>query len=130
MTGFVSPFEGKTYGMAFEGFAKQLAQANSYNPFTNMHVLNVYGGINPMNDVALSLDFYYFLLDERLDSPKGKKTKDHAGVEIDSQIDYHFNQNLKTFLGGGVFIPGNAAEEMFGDDDQSYFVRAGVKVSF
>lgn len=130
MSGFAAPFEGKTYGSIFEGLNKKLSRVNPFNPFTNMHVFNVYGGFNPLDDVALSLDFYYFLLDEKLALPNGQKTKDDAGIEIDSQIDYRFNRNLNTFFGGGVFIPGEATEELMGDDDQAYFVRAGIKVSF
>ncbi|MGC9328522.1 MAG: hypothetical protein ACP5I1_12875, partial [Candidatus Hinthialibacter sp.] len=130
MSGFNSPFEAKTYGLIFEGLAKELGQDDPFNPFTNMHIFNIYGGFNPLNNVALSLDFYYFLLDEKITAPDGKKSKDDAGMEFDSQIDYQFNQNLNTFFGGGVYIPGDATEEVFGEDDQAYYLRAGVKVTF
>lgn len=129
-SGFASPFEGKTYGMLYEGISKQLSLSGSYNPLTDMHVFNLYGGFNPLSDMELSLDFYYFRLDDKLFTPSGRKSKEDAGIELDSQIDYQFNPNLKTFFGGGVYIPGEAAEDILGDDDQAYFFRAGVKVSF
>lgn len=130
MSGFASPFEGKTYGMIFEGISKQLSLTSPYNPLTNMHVFNLYGGFNPLDDLVLSLDFYYFQLDDPLALVSGQRTDKNAGMEFDSQIDYQLNPNLKTFFGGGVFIPGDSLEDIRGNDDQAYFVRAGVKVSF
>jgi len=130
MSGFASPFEGKTYGMIFEGLSKEMSPTSPYNPLTNMHILNLYGGFNPLNDLSLSLDFYYFQLDDPLAFLSGQKTDNNAGMEFDSQIDYQLNSNLKTFFGGGVFIPGDALEDLRGSDDQAYFLRAGIKVSF
>lgn len=100
--GFWSPFEGKTYGQIFEGIAKLYG----VSPFTNMHVFNLNGGFEPMENVAWTADFFYFLLDD--DDLIGE---DDGGFEIDTQIDYRFNDNLTTFLGGGVYVPGDAPED-------------------
>lgn len=125
--GFSSPFEGKTYGLLFEGFAKVVpAGLGSPVAFTNMHVINVNGGFEPMQDVAWTMDFYYFLLQDDM----GLDISDDAGFEIDTQVDYRFNDNLTTFLGGGVFLPGGAIDDALGTDDEAYFFRTGVKVAF
>ncbi len=129
MSGFSSPFKGKVYGELFEGLTRFMDRGGNVNPFTNMHVLNFSGGFEPVNDIALSLDLYFFFLDEEIDALTSTSDED-AGFEIDSQIDYQFNDNLRTFFGGGVFIPGDAVEEIFMDDDEAYFFRAGFKVSF
>jgi len=130
--GFSAPFEGKTYGLLFEGLAKyvsagqNLIGAPSQIAFTNMHVFNLNGGFEPMEDVAWTLDFYYFLLQDDL----GLNISDDAGFEVDTQVDYRFNDNLTTFLGGGVYIPGDAVDDWLGTDDEAYFFRTGVKVAF
>ncbi|NPU99620.1 MAG: alginate export family protein [Candidatus Omnitrophica bacterium] len=125
--GFSSPFEGKTYGLLFEGLAKVVPTGGAgYVDFTNMHVFNVNGGFEPMQDVAWTLDFYYFLLEDDINL----NISDDVGFEIDSQIDYRFNDNLTTFLGGGVYIPGDAVDDWLGTDDEAYFFRTGVKVAF
>ncbi len=124
MDGFNSPFEGKTYGLIAEGLMKTLPG----NPFTNMMVFNLNGGFEPMEDVAWTMDFYYFLMQE--DVTFNNKSDDDGGLEFDTQVDYRFNDNLTTFLGGGIYLPGNALENAYGKDDEAYFFRTGVKVAF
>jgi len=126
MTGFNSPFEGKTYGLIAEGLMKQ--KLRGAKNFTNMHVFNLNGGFEPMEDVAWTLDLYYFLMQE--DVLDGGKLDDDGGFEFDTQVDYRFNDNLTTFLGGGIYLPGNALENAYGKDDEAYFFRTGVKVAF
>ncbi len=126
MSGFSSPFEGKTYGVLAEGMTKTY---QGINPFTNMHVFNVNGGVQPTHFLAWSLDLYYFLLDEELGVGNGHE--DDGGVEMDTQIDYLINKDIRTFVGGGVYFPGEAMNESYGgDDDNAYFFRAGLKVRF
>ena len=100
--------------------------------FTNMHVFNLNGGLLLNEDVAWTLDLYYLMLEE--DDALGDDT---VGFEVDTQIDYRFNDNLTTFIGGGVFFPDDAAENAanaaagtLGNDDEALFFRAGVKVNF
>ncbi|MEW6237728.1 MAG: alginate export family protein [Candidatus Omnitrophota bacterium] len=126
MNGFASPFEGKTYGIIAEGLMKTF---DGINPFTNMHVFNLNGGVKPAEDLALSVDLYYFLLDEAIQR-SGKK-RDDGGLELDAQADYLITDNVRSFVGGGVYFPGKAAEEIYaGNDDDAYFLRAGIKVRF
>jgi len=126
MNGFASPFEGKTYGIAAEGLMKTF---DGINPFTNMHVFNLNSAVKPAEDWALSVDLYYFLLDEAMQR-SGKK-RDDGGLELDAQADYLITDNVRSFVGGGVYFPGEAAEEInAGNDDDAYFLRAGIKVRF
>lgn len=133
--GFSAPFEGKTYGQIAEGLIKV------YMPgaFTNTHIFNLNGGFEPMENVALSMDLYYFLLDEEyVNIIDPTKNDDDGGFEIDAQVDYLFNENLTTFVGGGVLFPGDALEQgasndvglADGLDDTAWFFRAGMKVHF
>jgi len=132
MTGFSPPFEGKTYGLLADGLIKTINQrlgASAPIAFTNMHVFNVNGGWEPMENVAWTVDFYYFLLQEEL--RLGEQDEDDGGFEIDSQIDYRYNDYLTAFVGGGVFFPGDVLEELYGNnDDEAFFFRAGMKVAF
>ncbi len=128
-SGFSAPFEGKTYGLIAEGLTKTYGGPGAVNPFTNMHVINVNGGMLLTDSVAWTADFYYFLMQD--DIVIGNQAEDDGGFEFDTQVDYRFNDNLTTFLGGGVFFPGDAPEAAAGgNDDEAYFVRAGVKVDF
>lgn len=122
LSGFSSPFEAKDYGILAEGFVRSLTGGG---PFTNMHVINVYGGMEFTEKVAGTLDLYYFLLDESI------ANEDDGGLEVDGQVDYLINNNMTAFLGGGVFFPGDASELAAGlNDDEAYFVRTGFKVNF
>jgi len=126
MSGFAAPYSGKTYGLIASGLFKWV------NPqwfFSNMHVINLNGGMLLSEKVAWTADFYYFMLQDEVTD--GVNEEDDGGFEFDTQVDYAFNDNLTTFLGGGIFLPGNAPELMYGDnDDEAYFFRAGVKVNF
>lgn len=125
LSGFASPYEGKTYGQIAESIVKFYGGG----VFSNMHVFNLNGGMEPMENVALSMDMYYFMLDE--DIVVGNDEEDDGGFEVDGQVDYLFNENLTTFVGGGVLFPGDALEAAAGNnDDLTYFFRAGMKVHF
>ena len=125
--GFAAPYEGKTFGLITEGLVKfAMLNTGLGNDFTNMHVFNLNGGLLLNEDVAWTLDLYYLMMDD--DDSKGDDT---IGFEVDTQIDYRFNDNLTTFVGGGVFFPDDAAENAAGNnDDEALFFRAGVKVNF
>lgn len=126
-SGFSSPFEGKTYGVLGEGFVRSTA-IGGFGSFTNMNVINVYGGLEFTDKVAGTLDLYYFLLDDDFPAVAGD---DDGGFEVDAQIDYLVNNNMSAFLGGGVLIPSDAFENAAGgNDDEAYFVRTGFKVNF
>lgn len=123
--GFNSPFEGKTYGLLAEGFVRSTFGGGA---FTNMNVFNVYGGMEFTDNVAATLDLYYFLLDE---GTLATGNEDDGGFEVDAQVDYLINNNMTAFLGGGILLPSDAFENAAGgNDDEAYFVRTGFKVNF
>ena len=129
-TGFFAPFNGKTYGLIAEGIMKTEGGLAQLCQFTNMHVLNLNGGLQPMEKVAWTLDFYYFLLNEKAPSAT-LAAKTDGGFEFDTQVDYQFNDNLTTFLGGGVYVPGEIFTKLVPKlNDEAYFFRAGMKVKF
>lgn len=129
--GFVSPYEGKTFGQLAEGVVKLASLQNSgLAAFTNMMVFNLNGGMEFSENVAGSLDLYYFLMPEEVVNVGTGQRDDDGGFEFDGQIDYRFNDNLTSFLGGGVLFPGGALEDATGEDDEAFFVRTGMKVQF
>ncbi|HPA46074.1 MAG TPA: alginate export family protein, partial [bacterium] len=124
------PFEAKTYGQIADSFV-----------FTNAHIFHLTGGVEFNEQWGLDADWYYFLLDEDEDISQpeltgfrgwGAAEDDDLGFELDVQLNYAFNESLGTFVGGGIFWPGDAIEEMSptGDDDEAFFIRTGVKVAF
>jgi hypothetical protein len=126
-SGFASPFEGKNYGLLAEGFVRSSA-IGGFGNFTNMSVINVYGGLEFTEKLAGTLDLYYFLLDDDFPAVGGD---DSGGIEVDAQLDYLINNNMTTFIGGGVLLPSDAFENAAGgNDDEAYFVRTGFKVNF
>jgi len=117
--GFEAPFEGKTFGLLYEGLAKFYGLGY----FSNTNVFNLNGGFEPFQNIAWTADLYYYLMDE--ENPISKD--EDGGFEIDSQVDYKFNDNLTTFLGGGMLFPGDG---LLLNSDDAYFFRTGVKVKF
>lgn len=127
--GIYFPFEAKTYGQIADSFV-----------FTNVHIFHVNGGVAFNDQWSMDADWYYFLLDEksgsttqlsRLPRAWGAANDKDLGFELDLQLNYVFNENVATFLGGGVFWPGDAIEDMSGGaDDEAYFIRTGLKVAF
>jgi len=123
------PFEGKVYGEI----------ANSFI-FTNAHIFHITTGVDFNEQWGLDADWYYFLMDQDEDIVQpdlagrgwGVAEDDDLGFEVDVQLNYAFNESVATFVGGGVFWPGDAIEGMSAtrEDDEAYFIRAGVKVAF
>jgi hypothetical protein len=111
------PFaENRTYGEIGDLFAS-----------TNLHITNLAGGIDINEDVALSLQYYYF---HAFDEDTIWGGEDDIGHEFDVYLDYQFSEETSAVLAGGFLIPDDAIEGAYGDDDDAWFVRAGVKVEF
>ncbi len=120
--GFISLFEDKTYGEILD-------------PNSNVHIFHVSGGLDLNESWSLCSDWYYFLLDEDGNDVTmlgfaNPADDDDLGFEWDLQLDYQFNEEVGAFAGGGVFWPGDGAEDLAGSDDEAYFFRTGVKVVF
>jgi hypothetical protein len=132
--GILLPYEGKTYGEIANSFV-----------FSNAHVFHLTAGADLNEQWSLSSDWYYLLLDEDVGNSATQlsllprpawnvvrpEEDDELGWEWDLQLNYTFSEAVGAFAGGGVFWPGDAVEEMNGgDDDEAYFFRTGMKVTF
>ncbi len=145
--GFFAPFEGKMYAEIADVYVK-----------TNMHVFNLYGGVDLTDSVRLSSDLYYFLMADTDDatiipgqystvgpvSPVTFTDDDSLGWEWDIYLDYMFSEEVSAQLAAGVFFPGdaisgsytgskNALGQKIGElksDDDAIFFRGAVKVNF
>ncbi len=111
---FVAPFQNRVYGE----IADPLVQ-------TNAHIFNLAGGLDVNEDIAVSAKYYYLMRDE--DDAMGD---DDIGHEIDAFLDYQFSEETTASLAAGCLIPDDVLENMNGEDDTAWFVRAGVKVEF
>jgi Alginate export len=144
--GFVAPWENKMYGEIADVLVR-----------TNMHVFNLYGGVDLREDIRLSSGlFYYLLADDDFDTPLlgqfgyfggGLTDDDDLGWEWDVYLDYQFNEEVTAQLAAGVFLPGDAIEDSYfdwysegqsgpikygelNDSDEAIFFRGSVKVNF
>ncbi|MBE7558586.1 alginate export family protein [bacterium] len=145
--GFFAPFEGKVYGEIADVYVK-----------TNMHVFNLYGGLDLTDSVRLSSALYYFLLHDEDEatilpgqystigpvSPVTFTDDDGLGWEWDVMLDYMFSEEVSAQLAAGIFFPGDAIEgsytgfqnalgQKIGElnaDDEAVFFRGAVKVKF
>jgi hypothetical protein len=144
--GFIAPFENKMYGEIADVFVR-----------TNMHVFNLYGGVDLREDIRLSSGlFYYLLASDDFDTPLlgqfgyyggGLTDEDDLGWEWDVYLDYQFNEEVTAQLAAGVFFPGDAIDNSYYDwysegqsgpikygeldeSDEAIFFRGSVKVNF
>jgi hypothetical protein len=111
---YLSLFENRTYGEIFETYAR----------LGNLHVFNLYGGFNLSEDVAVSMKYYYFMADRNYNA----KTKSVTNSTL--SVDSKFTEEVAAMFAAGLFMPEDAVEEVFGEDDMAWFARAGVKVEF
>lgn len=115
MDAFVPLFENRTYGEILDGFTS-----------SNAHVFNLSGGFNISPELSLYGKYYYIMAAE--DEVYGGD--DQIGHEFDAYLDYTITEEATAMLAGGFVSPGDALENVMGEDDSAYFVRAGVKVEF
>jgi hypothetical protein len=113
---YLSLFENRTYGEIFDPWTS-----------SNIHIFNLGGGFDINEELAFSAQYYYFMLDEE---DAWGADDEEAGHEIDAYLDYQFSEETSAMVAAGVFMPEDAVEDRFGDDDAAWFVRAGVKVEF
>ena len=120
-------FENKGYGMIADAFV-----------WTNTHIFHIDAGLELTEDLALDTDWYYYIAAEEdagvinlgADAAWGIPNDDDLGFEIDAQLEYTFSENVDAILGGGIYFPGDAIDDVAGSDDEAYFIRTGVKVAF
>ena len=119
---WIPTFEDQTLGIIADRMQNSIVsgadQAGGDAPHgasTNMHIINLGGSIEPIDDVSLSVDWYNYTLAEENDSSGGLgatssafTNDDDYGDEVDVVLAYDYTEDV-TFNGTfAVFSPGNA----------------------
>lgn len=130
---WLATFEDQTFGIIADRM--QLTTVSGGTPHgasTNMHIFNVGGSIQPLDDVTLTLDWYNFTLAEENETSASSSdvytTNDEYGDEVDVTVRYDYTEDVAFDGTFAVFSPGNAWET----DAQDNAVQAtgGVTVAF
>lgn len=109
---------------------------------TNIHIINANLIVEPIEKLALILDYYHYLQDEELARIVGDPFQDNGGVsavtngtettlgnEVDVIAEYDYTEDVSTQLYLAWFWPGDAYDGTTGEDD-AYEVRGEIIVSF
>jgi hypothetical protein len=100
---------------------------------TNMHVFRGGVSVAPAEKLAVSADFYYFLLaeDEGVVLGNGLANgEDNVGWELDLTADYQYTEDLNLRAGWALFSPDDAVDEAFGSDDTEDYVYVQALLVF
>jgi len=114
---------------------------------SNCQVLNVAGSMQPLEDVKLTLDYYYLRLIKAYRIENGllvdrmnltgvfgdptyvmKAGKKNAGTEIDAAVIYDYTEDVQLGLSYAAFMPGNAFTDPNSETAQQ--VIGSMKVTF
>ncbi|MCX8082309.1 MAG: alginate export family protein [bacterium] len=100
--------------------------ATTVNPYglSNARVINVGGGISPVEKVAVSLDWFNVSFMEEA----GWNDETAVGNEIDAGLTYKYSEDLSFGLQYGVLLLGDAIQDYF--DDDPWQLIASMKVVF
>ena len=74
----------------------------------------------------------HYLDEQYLGVSRGRKAlnNDDYANEWNLLIDYEVNSHVYAHVGAGYIIPGSAAEEFFGNDDDTIFTQVWLKFHF
>lgn len=100
---------------------------------TNRKTFIVETGFTPIPRMQVALMYLQHYLDEQyLGVSRGRRTlnSDDYANEWNLLIDYKVNNHLSAHVGGGYILPGSAAEEFFGNDDDTFFSQVWLKFHF
>ncbi|MFZ2385293.1 MAG: alginate export family protein [Candidatus Omnitrophota bacterium] len=111
-------------------------------PFSNMKVVNVKGGLKPMEDLSLSAVYGYYMLDKKVSSlssgygPYGSGSstyyvmndKKALGNALDITATYDYTEDVQFGLTAGMFAPGKAFASS--NDRTATQLIGSMKVSF
>jgi hypothetical protein len=108
---------------------------------SNCHIINAKASIVPVEDLTASIDYYHYILDEKLVAnsgenhpfslPLGKKVmnrKTHLGDELDLSLIYDYTEDVRFCLVGSWFLPGDAFDDW--NNDRATEVVGSVAVAF
>ncbi|MFH1479224.1 MAG: alginate export family protein [Candidatus Omnitrophota bacterium] len=128
-TGWIPLFEDQTHGM----IANYIFGGVNGGQNSNADILSLGASVDPTEDLNLSLDFYYFWLDEKLVTTDNAaiahtglgwinlaegaggtayyaKAEDDLGYEVDLTLAYDYTEDVKMGLCAGWFIPGDVLD--------------------
>ncbi len=110
-------------------------------PFSNMKVLNVKGGLKPMEDLSLSAVYGYYMLDKKVATlssgygPSGTSSKYYdmndkrsLGNALDITATYDYTEDVQFGLTAGMFACGKAFASS--NDRTATQIIGSMKVSF
>jgi len=99
--------------------------ATMNNQLTNAQVINIGGGIRPVEKIGLSLDWFNVKLRE---DASWAGTEDEIGNEIDAAIVYDYTEDLSFGLQYGILLAGDALDTIY--DDDPWQLIASMKLAF
>jgi hypothetical protein len=100
-----------------------IAYAISPDVESNLQVINIGGGIRPVEKIGLSLDWF------NLNYREDVSGEDEVGNEIDAAIVYDYTEDLSFGLQYGILLAGDALEKE-GYDDDPWQLIASMKIAF
>jgi len=100
-----------------------LAANNPMDGLSNARIINVGGGIRPVEKVGLSLDWFNATLME------DRGGEDAVGNEIDAALTYNYSEDLTFGLQYGILLTGDYLEAV-GFNDDPWQLIASMKLVF
>jgi hypothetical protein len=100
---------------------------------TNKYAYIAEAGFSPMPGMQMAFMYLKHFLDEQyLGQSRGRKAlnNDDYADELNMLIDYEVNSHTSAHFGAGYIIPGDAAEEFFGNDNDTFFTQVWLKFYF
>jgi len=134
---WLARFEDQTWGIIADRMQLSTVSAGTpHSASTNMHIFNVGGSIEPIEDVTVAVDYYNYTQDEQVDNTVGAgagssavySNNDEYGYEVDVVVIYDYTEDV-TFDGSlAWFSPGDAWES--DSKDSAFQATGGVTVAF
>ncbi|NLE91622.1 MAG: alginate export family protein [Elusimicrobia bacterium] len=143
LSGDKDPSEGKNKAwdsMYYDQMLNNIAYA--ILPFSNLKVINVKGGLKPMEDLSLSAVYGYYMLDKKVTKlyssygPSGTSSgyyyemndKASLGNALDITATYDYTEDVQFGLTAGMFACGKAFSSS--NDRTATQIIGSMKVSF
>jgi hypothetical protein len=105
----------------------RIAGATTGDALNNAYLWQVFGGMSPMENLALSASFTYAYADEKLDN-----VDDNYGSEVDITASYKIYDNLDYTVGFGYLFAGDyyKGNDKDNDIDDTYLLMNKLQVNF
>jgi len=127
--GWDTMYEDQTHGI----IANYIFNDNNEGGDSNSQIVTANASVVPMQDLTVAVDYYYFMLAQKLADLSTNGTiimtdKKGLGQEVDLSLGYDYTEDVKLGLTAGFFLPGQAFSNV--NDSTATTVMADVKVSF